>query len=175
LSHRFGTLGCMNVNLTRETVPEKADKFDCTCPREGPLALEERFHSIDCPAWRADWTRGKRLRYWLGGKMQFGGVTPYEGDDSQRALTSAEHFAEATRFPELLEREEPKPWYVRLQGRVRDEAYSHAFGRAPTWKHLGERLVTLVVEFAVRARRWLIWAAPFIAMAYIVFDIVRGS
>ena len=66
----------MNANPTRAAVPEKVDKFDRTCPCEGPLALEERFHSIDCPVWRADWTREKRLRYWLGEKMQFGGVTP---------------------------------------------------------------------------------------------------
>ena len=149
--------------------------ISCTCLREGPLAVEEGFHSIDCPVWRADWSSGDRLWHWLGRKIPFGGVTRYQGDDSQRALTSAEHFAEATQTPEFLEHEEPKTWYVRLQGRVRNEAYSHSFGRVPTLKHLGERLLTLVIEGAVKARRYLIWLAPFIAVAYIVFDIVRGS
>ena len=150
---------------------------DCTCAREGELAVPEGSHEVQCPTLRADWPRGKRLRYWLGGKIPVGGVTPYEGDDSQRALTSAEHFVEATQSPspvESFEATEQKPRYLRLQERVRDETYGHVFGRAPTWKHLGERLVTLLVEGAVKVRRWLIWLAPFIAVAYIVFDIAWG-
>ncbi|MCY3890187.1 MAG: hypothetical protein OXG50_09840 [bacterium] len=152
-----------------------ARKFDCTYPREGMLGVPDGMHEVECPALRADWPTSDRLRHWLGRKIPFGGVTRYEGDDSQRALTSAEHFAEATQTPEFLEHEEPKPWYVRFQVRVRNEAYSHAFGRVPSLKHLSERLLTLVIEGAVKVRRYLIWLAPYIGVGYIVFDIGWGS
>lgn len=169
------TLSCMQADLMQ---PQTARESDCTCPRDGLLAVPEEAHEIKCPTLRADWSRGERLRYWLGGKIPFGGVTSYEGDDSQRPMTSAEHYVEAFESPtpvEYLDGGESTPWYLRLQERVRDEAYGSWPFRPPTWQHLGARLLTLLVEGAVKTRRWLIWLAPVIAVTYIVFDIVRGS
>lgn len=164
----------MQANLTQ---PQITRKFDCTCPSEGPYVPPEEGHYKDCPVLRADWSRSERLRYWLEKKIPVGGVTAYKGDDAQRPMTPDEHFAELTTAPtiEVLV-EDREPFYIRLQRRVATQALKDGLmGRPPTWKHLGERLVTLLVEWTVKARRWLIWAAPFMAVAYIIFDIVRGS
>lgn len=168
------TLSCMQANLTQL---RKARKFDCTCPREGLLAVPDEAHEIKCPVLRVDWSRSERLRHWLEKKIPVGGVTAYKGDDSQRPMTPGEHFAELETAPtiEVLV-EDQQPFYIRLQRRVATQALKDGLlGRPLTWKHLGERLVTLLVEGAVKARRWLIWLAPFMAVAYIVFDIVRSS
>ena len=164
----------MQANLTQ---PQKDRKFDCTCPREGQFTPPEGQHFIDCPARRADWSRSERLRYSIGKKIPVGGVTRYKGDDSQRPMTPDEQFAEIETAPKFdLLREDREPFYIRLQRRVAEEALiCDARGCPPSWKHIGERLITLLIEGAVKARRWLIWLAPFIAVAYIAYDIVWGS
>ncbi len=164
----------MQANLMQ---PQMAGKFDCTCPSEGPYVPPEGGHYRDCPALRVDWSRNERLRYWLEKKIPVGGVTAYKGDDSQRPMTPDEHFAEietAQTIEALVEDREP--FYIRLQRRVATQALRDGLmGRPPTLRHLGERLVTLLIEGAVTSRRWLIWAAPFVAVAYIIFDIARGG
>ncbi len=150
-----------------------ARKSDCTCPREGQFAPPEGEHFCNCPAR----SLSERLRCWLGKKIPIGGVTHYKGDDSQRAMTPDEQFTEIETTPPQIEvmNEARDPFYIRLQRRVAEEALRYEMmGIPPTWKHLGERLVTLAIEGAVVLRRWLIWAAPFIALGYIAFDIARG-
>lgn len=70
---------------------------------------------------------------------------------------------------------EPKPWYVRFQERVWLESFKTPIGGAPSSRELGERVITLLIESAVRLRRTLVWTAPFIGVAYVVVYFARGS
>ncbi|WP_419925015.1 hypothetical protein [Candidatus Poriferisocius sp.] len=102
-------------------------------------------------------------------------MTPYEGDDSQRPLTSDEHYEGllGSSGPSGFPGDSKQPWYLQFQQKIGHEAANYAnIGRPPTWGHLCQRLITLIVEGAVRLRRWLIWLAPFIGMAYIVYDVI---
>ena len=47
-------------------------------------------------------------------------------------------------------------------------------GNPPPWRHLRGRLVTLLIEGMVLLRRYLMWLAPFIGLAYIAYDVFSG-
>lgn len=127
----------MKSTLIRQGMRQPASKHDCTCPQEGPLAAPEGWHLTECPTRRADWTRSQRLRYWLGKKIPYGGVTPFEGDDSQRPLTHEENYQNITSSPDLFY-DDSEPRYLRFQRQISSEGFSYSLrGNPPPGGTLG--------------------------------------
>ena len=121
-----------------------------------------------------------RQRLWPGGKV-VSIATSFENDD-QRILDSQETFErwigasdnDARRFAEFAHGargESNLPWYARWMDR---QTMEQAWGGEPLttlqglryWRH---RTVLLLI----RARRWLIWTAPFVGTAYVVIEMAR--
>lgn len=137
-------------------------RFRCSC-----VTLEHPEwtgpHLLRCSQRWATWNRRQRLCMMLLYWVPVGGTTnpAVDGTLQYRPMTFAEHLQNLT-APPANDAELPR--WERFERQVHRDALKVGMSReAPSWKHLGARVVLLLWEFLVRVRRILKWLAPILA------------
>lgn len=160
----------------------KADKYPCNCPREGPSAIEEGRHEVRCPTRRAGWGWRKRIRQriWPAGNIVAIGAD-FTNDD--QVLLGPDKVFDLL-IGDVDESDAGEVQIaLRKYGRSKLPGYARWMDTLTLLQWFGAEPLTVrqglwswwhhVVLFFIRARRWLMWAAPFVGTAYVVIEVSR--